>query len=164
VHKYCPRSALGDRTPLSRVGSSNGSSRLQFFLGGHPNLGNKTTPSSSELIHALSRVLVPAPREGLKRVTLTRKIDTSHIMSSAAVDGDGATDSRAPDVVQADADEEVQCRYCFEGPEEGEMLSGICACAGGQKHVHLDCLRRWQRMGRSPLKICPTFVDTSTGI
>ena len=121
----------------------------------------------------------------LKRDTLARKINLSHIMSSAAVDGDGATDSRAPDVVQlaaaeeagnvqgdgsgdggtgvkmhdSDADEEVLCRYCFEGPEEGEMLSGICACAGGQKHVHLDCLRRWQRMGRSEDTASPVQLN-----
>ena len=54
-----------------------------------------------------------------------------HAPGTPAVDDDG---------------EEILCRYCFDGPEEGTMLSGICACAGGQKHVHLDCLRRWQRM------------------
>jgi len=37
------------------------------------------------------------------------------------------------------------CRYCFEGEEAGELLSP-CACKGGQRWVHLECLRRWQRM------------------
>ena len=41
--------------------------------------------------------------------------------------------------------EEPMCRYCFEGADEGELLSP-CKCSGGQKYVHLDCLRRWQRM------------------
>ena len=50
------------------------------------------------------------------------------------------------DAEEEEEEEEALCRFCFEGPEEGKMLSGICACAGGQKYVHLDCLRRWQRM------------------
>ena len=40
---------------------------------------------------------------------------------------------------------ERMCRYCFEGEEEGPLISP-CACKGGQKWVHLSCLRRWQRM------------------
>ena len=44
-----------------------------------------------------------------------------------------------------DDGEEKLCRYCFDGEEEGELISP-CACKGGQKWVHLDCLRRWQRM------------------
>ena len=44
--------------------------------------------------------------------------------------------------------EEELCRYCFEGEDDeaGELLRDICACAGGQRCVHLSCLRRWQRM------------------
>ncbi|CAK0810519.1 unnamed protein product [Prorocentrum cordatum] len=42
------------------------------------------------------------------------------------------------------AGEERLCRYCFEGGEAGELISP-CRCTGGQKWVHLDCLRRWQR-------------------
>merc|ERR1719191_1255882 len=34
------------------------------------------------------------------------------------------------------------CRYCFE--VEGEMIAP-CACTGGQKWVHFDCLLRWQQ-------------------
>jgi hypothetical protein len=45
----------------------------------------------------------------------------------------------------AEHEEEPVCRYCFEGAEEGELLSP-CSCAGGQKWVHIACLRRWQRM------------------
>jgi len=49
--------------------------------------------------------------------------------------GDGADES----------EEEEICRYCFEGREDGELISP-CKCQGGQKYVHLKCLRRWQRM------------------
>ncbi len=45
----------------------------------------------------------------------------------------------------AEDEEELMCRYCFDGEEEGELLSP-CNCSGGQKWVHLACLRRWQRM------------------
>ena len=41
--------------------------------------------------------------------------------------------------------EERLCRYCFEGESAGELVAP-CACRGGQKWVHLSCLRRWQRM------------------
>ena len=43
------------------------------------------------------------------------------------------------------SDEEEICRFCFEGTEEGQLISP-CQCTGGQKFVHLHCLRRWQRM------------------
>ena len=43
-------------------------------------------------------------------------------------------------------DEEKICRYCFgDENEEGGLISP-CECKGGQKYVHLSCLRRWQRM------------------
>lgn len=42
------------------------------------------------------------------------------------------------------AKEEKICRYCFESEESGELISP-CRCTGGQKWVHLACLRRWQR-------------------
>ena len=67
---------------------------------------------------------------------------------------------RAPGTPAVDDDgEEILCRYCFDGPEEGTMLSGICACAGGQKHVHLDCLRRWQRMVLVSQPTHPAFYE-----
>jgi len=44
-----------------------------------------------------------------------------------------------------DQEEEKVCRYCFEGESDGELISP-CSCSGGQKWVHLTCLRRWQRM------------------
>lgn len=43
---------------------------------------------------------------------------------------------------EKDDSEEKMCRYCFE--EDGELISP-CKCTGGQKWVHLECLRRWQR-------------------
>lgn len=44
-----------------------------------------------------------------------------------------------------EADDERVCRYCLDD-EEGDDLISPCACSGGQKYVHLKCLRRWQRM------------------
>jgi len=46
---------------------------------------------------------------------------------------------------QGEIEEEPMCRYCFEGVEAGELISP-CSCTGGQKWVHVACLRRWQRM------------------
>lgn len=42
-------------------------------------------------------------------------------------------------------DDERMCRYCFDDEEAGELISP-CECRGGQRWVHLECLRRWQRM------------------
>eukprot|EP00927_Polykrikos_kofoidii_P071956 TRINITY_DN68135_c0_g1_i1.p1 TRINITY_DN68135_c0_g1~~TRINITY_DN68135_c0_g1_i1.p1 ORF type:complete len:754 (+),score=150.76 TRINITY_DN68135_c0_g1_i1:214-2475(+) len=39
---------------------------------------------------------------------------------------------------------EIICRYCFDGADAGELIAP-CKCAGGQRWVHLSCLRRWQR-------------------
>ena len=44
--------------------------------------------------------------------------------------------------------EAPSCRFCFEGPAFGALISP-CACSGTQAHVHIKCLRRWQRTTRS---------------
>mmetsp|Transcript_12428 Transcript_12428/g.29271 ORF Transcript_12428/g.29271 Transcript_12428/m.29271 type:complete len:478 (+) Transcript_12428:136-1569(+) len=59
--------------------------------------------------------------------------------------------------MEADDDEPL-CRYCFEGTEEGELISP-CKCSGGQKYVHLKCLRRWQRMVLVSQPTHPAFYD-----
>jgi len=46
-------------------------------------------------------------------------------------------------VAEESEDEEALCRYCFENSDDGELISP-CKCLGGQKFVHLKCLRRWQ--------------------
>eukprot|EP00403_Amphidinium_massartii_P001521 CAMPEP_0178374594 /NCGR_PEP_ID=MMETSP0689_2-20121128/2457_1 /TAXON_ID=160604 /ORGANISM="Amphidinium massartii, Strain CS-259" /LENGTH=582 /DNA_ID=CAMNT_0019994569 /DNA_START=1 /DNA_END=1746 /DNA_ORIENTATION=+ len=56
-------------------------------------------------------------------------------------------------------EEERICRYCFEGEEEGELISP-CNCTGGQKFVHLTCLRMWQR---AVLISQPTHPDQYVG-
>ena len=43
--------------------------------------------------------------------------------------------------------EAPSCRFCFEGPAFGALISP-CACSGTQAHVHIKCLRRWQRTTR----------------
>jgi len=47
--------------------------------------------------------------------------------------------------IDEDMDEDSICRYCLDGLESGPLISP-CQCRGGQKYVHLTCLRRWQRM------------------
>eukprot|EP00929_Paragymnodinium_shiwhaense_P080644 TRINITY_DN42070_c0_g1_i1.p1 TRINITY_DN42070_c0_g1~~TRINITY_DN42070_c0_g1_i1.p1 ORF type:complete len:457 (+),score=86.47 TRINITY_DN42070_c0_g1_i1:114-1484(+) len=56
-------------------------------------------------------------------------------------------------------DEEKVCRYCFDGEESGQLISP-CKCAGGQKWVHLACLRQWQRMVLVSQPTHPAFHDT----
>jgi len=43
-------------------------------------------------------------------------------------------------------EEEKLCRFCFDEEEEGNELISPCRCKGGQKWIHLGCLRKWQRM------------------
>lgn len=57
-----------------------------------------------------------------------------------------------------DEDEEKLCRYCFDGEEDGELISP-CKCAGGQKWVHLKCLRQWQRMVLVTQPTHPAFYE-----
>ena len=52
------------------------------------------------------------------------------------------------------------CRLCFETDSDLSRVVEPCECKGSQPWVHLNCLRRWQRIqlheGRgSPLR-CPT--------
>eukprot|EP01063_Lacrimia_lanifica_P008676 TRINITY_DN15721_c0_g1_i1.p1 TRINITY_DN15721_c0_g1~~TRINITY_DN15721_c0_g1_i1.p1 ORF type:complete len:540 (+),score=181.56 TRINITY_DN15721_c0_g1_i1:70-1689(+) len=71
-------------------------------------------------------------------------------MTSPAGGRDGAARHADPaaapcgggDVSSSESGERM-CRYCFG--EEGDLISP-CVCKGGQKWVHLECLRRWQRM------------------
>lgn len=53
---------------------------------------------------------------------------------------------------------EKMCRYCFEGEDDGELISP-CKCSGGQKYVHLKCLRQWQRMVLVTQPTHPAFYD-----
>ena len=73
---------------------------------------------------------------------------TMDVDESAAAPPSTATAAAAPAgaaATEEDEDDEKLCRYCFDGEEYGELLSP-CDCSGGQKWVHLSCLRRWQRM------------------
>ncbi|CAK0826616.1 unnamed protein product, partial [Prorocentrum cordatum] len=64
--------------------------------------------------------------------------------------------------VAAEEDEEERlCRYCFEGEDAGELVSP-CRCMGGQKWVHLACLRRWQRTVLVSQPTHPDLYDNDT--
>ncbi|CAJ1368189.1 unnamed protein product [Effrenium voratum] len=64
-----------------------------------------------------------------------------------------ALDDAGPGVTD-ESDTDRTCRYCLGG-EEGGFIDP-CACSGGQRWVHLECLRRWQR---SILVTQPTHPD-----
>merc|ERR1712216_822882 len=52
-------------------------------------------------------------------------------------------DLKTPSKASPDGDGR-RCRYCFGGPEDGELIAP-CRCDGGQKYVHVECLRKWER-------------------
>eukprot|EP00391_Amoebophrya_sp_Ameob2_P002316 CAMPEP_0179000754 /NCGR_PEP_ID=MMETSP0795-20121207/10886_1 /TAXON_ID=88552 /ORGANISM="Amoebophrya sp., Strain Ameob2" /LENGTH=1054 /DNA_ID=CAMNT_0020693863 /DNA_START=607 /DNA_END=3770 /DNA_ORIENTATION=+ len=54
-------------------------------------------------------------------------------------------------------DEKI-CRFCFDDDTESPLISP-CNCAGGQKYVHLECLRRWQRTVLVTQPTHPAFYD-----
>lgn len=60
--------------------------------------------------------------------------------------------------METEEEDERICRYCFDGEEDGELISP-CNCAGGQKYVHLSCLRQWQRMVLVTQPTHPAFHD-----
>lgn len=55
---------------------------------------------------------------------------------------------KALDPAEDEEEDEKICRFCFDGEDgdDGEVLIAPCHCKGGQKYIHLSCLRRWQRM------------------
>jgi hypothetical protein len=40
--------------------------------------------------------------------------------------------------------EERQCRICFEGAEEEDLVRP-CACRGSAAFIHIGCLKEWHR-------------------
>jgi E3 ubiquitin-protein ligase DOA10 len=52
-----------------------------------------------------------------------------------------------------------QCRICFGGEgerdDDGAPLGELvvpCVCTGTQRHVHVACLRKWQRVSRDDIR------------
>ena len=37
-----------------------------------------------------------------------------------------------------------ECRICFEGEDENNILISPCDCKGTSKYVHLKCLKKWR--------------------
>mmetsp|Transcript_38593 Transcript_38593/g.99952 ORF Transcript_38593/g.99952 Transcript_38593/m.99952 type:complete len:467 (+) Transcript_38593:90-1490(+) len=60
--------------------------------------------------------------------------------------------------MMGDEEDEKVCRYCFDGEDDGPLISP-CKCSGGQKYVHLKCLRQWQRMCLVSQPTHPDFYD-----
>jgi hypothetical protein len=61
-------------------------------------------------------------------------------------------------IPMAEDEEERICRSCFDGEDDGPLVSP-CNCAGGQKYVHMKCLRQWQRMVLVTQPTHPQFYD-----
>ena len=59
---------------------------------------------------------------------------------------------------EEEEEEERMCRYCLDDEEHEDLISP-CACSGGQKYVHLNCLRRWQRMVLVSQPTHPAFYE-----
>ena len=68
-----------------------------------------------------------------------------NIQACCASAGGDAPTPRPPTPAEQQEAEEPLCRYCFDNAEFGPLLAP-CDCQGGQKWVHMACLRRWQRM------------------
>ena len=62
---------------------------------------------------------------------------------SSQNDGKCVGEKRKREEMEDEDQDERMCRYCFGGEEDGELISP-CDCKGGQKFVHLNCLRRWR--------------------
>ena len=60
-----------------------------------------------------------------------------------------ATRSQTAEIA-AQPEEGDQCRICFSGAEDGKLIAP-CKCAGTQRYVHEECLRKWQRTCAGPV-------------
>jgi len=69
--------------------------------------------------------------------------------------------SSPPEQEKEETDDERLCRFCFEGDEVDELISP-CRCSGGQKWVHLKCLRMWQRAVLVSQPTHPDLYDQDT--
>lgn len=72
-----------------------------------------------------------------------------------------AAAATVPKEAEQSEPEEQICRFCFEGPEVGELISP-CRCSGGQKYIHLQCLRLWQRAVLVSQPTHPDLYDNDT--
>lgn len=111
-------------------------------------------PNSPEALSAQSR---PGPAGDDFSATLVATADAIALVNTVlpATMEAGSAASAKPG-----AESTSSCRYCFGGPEDGELVAP-CACVGGQRWVHLACLRRWQHsvLADQPPKMAHEFDD-----
>lgn len=73
-----------------------------------------------------------------------------------------AANAHAPAAVPPDGndtdDDDRICRYCLADASEGELISP-CACKGGQRWVHTECLVSWQRSVLVTQPTHPAFYE-----
>lgn len=65
---------------------------------------------------------------------------------------------RSRDADEGSHDDERMCRYCLSGDDERDLIAP-CACRGGQRYVHRDCLRKWQRSVLVTQPTHPAFYE-----
>ena len=85
---------------------------------------------------------------------------TSSINAMASLVADEETDEAQQQQPEGEEEEERMCRYCLEDEDPAvEKMISPCACKGGQKFVHLSCLRRWQRLVLVSQPTHPAFYE-----
>eukprot|EP00439_Symbiodinium_sp_Y106_P066484 s683_g10.t2 len=100
----------------------------------------------------------PTLRCPIRRSRGTNAAQACHLAeSSKAV----TTTSPPAQENEEEGEEDRLCRFCFEGDEEDELISP-CRCSGGQKYVHLKCLRMWQRAVLVSQPTHPDLYDHDT--
>lgn len=105
---------------------------------------------ASDDFFSLARPVVDDGRRQRRRSGRGSGDDAEHAVPNDghAASSSGARTEDATGLVEdADADEAPSdapcCRFCFE--ERGNLVSP-CACAGTAGFVHVECLRRWQKV------------------
>jgi len=76
---------------------------------------------------------------------------------AAAENSSQVPQGRGIDDNDDDGGEEKLCRFCFEEGDEENPLLSPCNCSGGQKYIHLNCLRKWQRINIVSQPTHPAF-------
>mmetsp|Transcript_47608 Transcript_47608/g.113320 ORF Transcript_47608/g.113320 Transcript_47608/m.113320 type:complete len:607 (+) Transcript_47608:60-1880(+) len=99
----------------------------------------------------------PTLRCPIRRSRGTNAAQACHLAESSKA----VTAASPPAQNEEEGEEDRLCRFCFEGDEEDELISP-CRCSGGQKYVHLKCLRMWQRAVLVSQPTHPDLYDHDT--
>ncbi|CAD7931385.1 unnamed protein product [Amoebophrya sp. A25] len=99
-------------------------------------------------------------KENMKMEAASTRKDSDHSLNIMPME----TSSSGTKIKEQTPQEELQdriCRFCFDEQDDNgntELISP-CLCSGGQKWIHLSCLRRWQRTVLVTQPTHPAFYD-----